>query len=242
MKILLTIFLSITILHSSFSQDTVRNANGQITSFSKMVSKKTDTNEIAYFEGKELRYHQYMPLVKTGEYSIRKNLTPGSDGKKILFKLTNEEIIKRNELIAKFTMIKSPFLQPLMSLNTKALINKIDIKSLEGKVIVLVFWNITCYPCIDSFAPINKFLTSLNDNNIVVITITEDNEKDAISKLVDFKIAKHIYNASSIIDEYKLTSYPSMVVTDKNHIIKYAVTGFSSLSPFESEVIKQLKK
>lgn len=242
MKILLTLLLSITISYYSFAQDTLRNANGQITSISKVVSKKMDTNETAYFEGKVLRYYQYMPLIKTGEYSLRKNLTPGSDGEQILFKLTNEEILKRNDLITKFTSIKSPFLHPLMPLNTKPLTNKLDLNSLEGKVIVLVFWNVTCYPCIDSFTAINKFLTDLNDKNIAVVTITEDPEKHAIAKLPDFKIAKHIFDASSIISEYKLTSYPSLVVTDKNHIIRYAVTGFTSLKPFEYEVKKQLSK
>ncbi|RZK37288.1 MAG: TlpA family protein disulfide reductase [Pedobacter sp.] len=240
MKFLLTCFLLSVTYNVSLAQDTVRSSTGKITSISSVVAKKTDTTEVAYFEGKALKYYQYMALVRTGDYTLRKDFKPGSDRKLTLFKLSAEEAKIRNERIAKLMGIKSPILQPLTPLNTTPLFNDIKRRDLEGKVIVLIFWYADCSPCTDSFADINRFITDLNEKNIAVITITKDNKESAKLKLGNFKIAKHIYNASSILNEYKLNTYPSIVVTDKNHVIQYAVTGLSSLKPFETEVTKQL--
>jgi peroxiredoxin len=201
----------------------------------KVQSAPLDTNAIVYDEhGKALRYYQYTKLLNTGEYEITSDGQPGTAGvKRYLKKIGVQKNLSLYKLIAAQMAIKSPMLQKDSVLDIKPLMSVTRKKELDQKVIVLVFWDAGCPPCTDSFSSINDFFDQLpNRDDVVMIAITPDDESVATGKLKE-KPLKHAYmetDARETINTYQLTSFPAYVVTDKNHVIRYATSGSTAMT------------
>jgi len=202
-----------------------------------------DTNTVVYDEqGNALRYYQYEKLLNSGDYGIKGiPSTDGSGMKYYITKISQQENFRRFEAIKQLMTIKSPLLHEGMELDVTPLLNVINRKDLDNKVVVLVFWNTGCPPCTESFASLNQFFTQIyNPDHIAVIAITPDDEKIALAKLKEKPLvnARLLTNAGDIIHYYQLNDYPSYVVTDKDHIIRFALSGISpvTISNFKSTI------
>lgn len=196
---------------------------------------KLDTNEVVYDEsGKALHYYQYQKLLNSGQYTIRLDGTPGSPStKRYLKQLTTHDQNSMYDFLKERMAIKSPLLKENVELDIKPLAQVFTPEQLENKVIVMIFWNTECPPCTESFADINNFLKQIhNPEDLVIMAITSNTKEDAAVKLKEKPLlyAQLISNAGAIYNAYQLKSYPSYVVTDKKHIIRYAITGSSQIT------------
>ena len=209
----------------------------------EIKGRTLDTNQIVYDErGNALHYYQYEKLLHTGDYGIKG--IPAADGsgmKYYITKVSQEENFRRFEAVKELMAIKSPLLHEGMALDVTPLLNTINIKDLDNKVIVLVFWKADCPPCSESFASLNEFFTQIyNPDHIVVIAITPDNEKIALAKLKEKPLVKArlLTDADDIIHYYQLNNYPAYVVADKDPIIRFALNGISpvTISNFKSTI------
>lgn len=205
-----------------------------------------DTNRIVYDEqGNALHYYQYTKLLNTGDYKITSNGPHDSpDTKFYIKKTTPQENLRIYQFIKDKIAIKSPVLQEGSILNVAPLQDALKDENLDKKVIILVFWNAGCPPCTESFASINDFFRQINNlQNIEVIAITPDDEATALAKLKEKPLlyAKLISNASAVTYAYQLKTFPSYVVADRDHVIRYAVNGSSSITiPMLKTVISQI--
>ncbi len=240
MKLLFKILVLVTITANSFAQDTT--IKKKVVS---IQSRAADTNLIVYDSlGTPLRYYQYSKLLRAGTHTYRITHKPGVDNRPTLIRLSAKDLEEREQRLSMFNIPKSPMLKTGMTLDTDALMGNVKKRDLENKIIILVFWSKGCYPCTGSFGEINNFIQSLPNENIALLAITSENKQTASLKLAEFPFpaAKHIFDAANILQIYKLSTYPTLVVTDNNHVIKYSASGLSTLRPFKAAVTEQLGK
>lgn len=223
MKRLLLFIVTITLLAKASAQTIVERR------------EKLDTNRIVYDEqGNALHYYQYTKLLNTGDYRIKLNGPPDAPGtKSFIIKTTPQEQLRMYQFIKDKITIKSPLLKEGSTLDVTPLQQAFRDENFDKKVVILVFWNASCPPCTESFASINDLFRQINNpQNIEVIAITPDDEKTAIDKLKEKPLlyAKLISGGWAVMNAYQLKSYPSYVVADRDHVIRYAVTGNSSVT------------
>jgi thiol-disulfide isomerase/thioredoxin len=227
---------------TAHAQDTVKRSFSHVVTGASM-STRLDTNELMYDEqGNALRYHQYQRLINSGNYTVRLTGPLGAPGtKKYLRKLTVQQQNAMYEPLRKSGAVKSPLLQEGSPLNIAPLLDVMTNTELNNKVVVLIFWHPECPPCTESFADINNFLKQIhNPEDLVVMAVTTAAKDAAVTKLKEKPLlyAQFIHNARTVYKAYQLNAYPSYIVTDKSHIIRFASTGSSSvtLPAFQSAV------
>jgi len=208
-----------------------------------MKSVVLDTNEIVYDEkGNALRYYQSQKLLNTGEYTMRLDGPLGEPGsKKYLQKLTVAQQISAYERMKKFMDIPGSYLNEGKQLDIKPLTLTVDQQDLDQKVVILIFWLADCPPCTESFDALNDFFAQIhNPERIVILAITNDDLAIAAAKLKQKPLAyaRLLSNAGSITSAYDLKAYPAFVVTDRNHIIRFAAKGIGpvSLAAFKNAI------
>lgn len=219
-----------------YAQDTTKTTKkGVITTVSQIRSNPLDTNRIVYDEsGKALHYYQYSRLMNTGNFSISYNGNPAlPDTKAFLKKISQEEQFKRFDMIKEHLKIKNDYVAENKTLDIAPLSAFYEKEKLENKVIVLIFWYANCPPCTEDFADISEFIKQMdNPKDLLVLAITTDDQKTAKRKLEEKPLlyTELISSGRAIADAYQIKSYPSYIVTDKNHVIRYAMAGSSQIT------------
>jgi peroxiredoxin len=211
----------------------------------RAMSRPLDTARVVYDEqGKTLHYNAYTKLVNTGDYGISRHGSPEDTAAKwYLKKLSPAEKEQGLARIKVFNAIKSPVLQEGMVLDVQPLVKESGEKVLDNKVVVLVFWNAWCPPCTESFSYINDIISRLkHPENIVMLAITSNSAQEAGKILKDkpLRYARTVSGAADVLKTYQLNRLPSYVITDKHHVIRFAVTGQSgqTMTAFE-QALKQ---
>ena len=129
-------------------------------------------------------------------------------------------------------------------LDITPLLSDVNKEDMNGKVIVLIFWYADCPPCTESFGSLNSFFKQMyNPQDLIIIAVTSNNEQIASAKLKQKPLLHTLLlsNARRISDFYQIKLYPSYIVTDKNHIIRFAVNGESLITvPMLKSTISQV--
>ena len=104
--------------------------------------------------------------------------------------------------------------------------NKISLKSLKGKIVVLNFWFTQCRPCIIEMPKLNELVKKYKD--VVFISITFD-KKDVVKKFLsnrEFNYS-HITDNETILSDYNVSTFPTHIIIDqKGEIILRKVGDF----------------
>jgi peroxiredoxin len=235
MKYLITLSL-LFIYFNLCAQDSskvVRTISGMVSMKASMIPKP-DTNLVYYDEkGKTLRYYQYDKMFRTGMYRLATSSDKSLPIKRIVTKLSEEEFNKFNALIREHTKIKSAYVYEGKKLDLAPLTAFYEQDKLQNKVIVQIFWYASCSSCTENFADISAFIKELGDpKDLLVLAITTDNNDVALKKLKEqpLRNAELISSGRAVSDAYQITGFPAYIVSDKNHIITYAVAGSSRLA------------
>ena len=107
--------------------------------------------------------------------------------------------------------------------------NKIDLKALEGKIIVLNFWFVDCPPCRAEIPDLNKLVDSFKTNDkLVFIAIALDSKSGLKSflKKTPFNYTI-IHEGKFLADKYGIHSFPTHVIIDTEGKIYFHTTGLS---------------
>jgi peroxiredoxin len=103
-----------------------------------------------------------------------------------------------------------------------------SLKKLKGKVVVLNFWFVECKPCVMEIPDLNKLVDKYKGKDVVFIGLAT-NDKTRIENFIkntpfNYQI---ISDSKAVAEMYKVSSYPTHIVIDKNSIIKYFSVGLS---------------
>ncbi len=213
------------------------------TQIRQSASRPLDTTKVAYDEqGKALKYYQYTKLINSGEYTLRIMGDPTSpDSKFMLVKMPEERRAMMADMVMRNMAIKTGVLGQGKVLDLNPLKNALERENFDGKAILMVFWGVGCPPCTEGFSTLNDILKEFKSSDVVSIGVTNDNKDDADNKLREKPLlATHsITGGYKVSGAYGVYEYPTIVVADRNHIIKFAITGSS---PFTFTSIKSTLK
>jgi len=112
--------------------------------------------------------------------------------------------------------------------------NKIKLKDLRGKVVMINFWFIGCPPCRAEIPELNKLVELYKDNpNVVFLAIALDSQHDLKKFLqttpFNFDI---IDDARFIANMYNIHLYPTSVILDKEGKVAFHTVSFAASSPY----------
>jgi thiol-disulfide isomerase/thioredoxin len=177
--------------------------------------------------GAVVPYTLWSGLLMTGHYKIKADEKDNTEF--IIYRLSDEEYEK-----ALGTMPKpkeSNFFRTGSSFThfktTDINDNKVNTKSLAGKIIVLNFWFINCPPCRMEMPELNKLSdTYRSDSSIVFLAIALDKKYDLEQFLKSSRFGYTIIdNGRFICDQYHINSYPTNVIVDQKGKVYFHSTG-----------------
>ena len=103
---------------------------------------------------------------------------------------------------------------------------KWSLKSLNGKVVVLNFWFVTCPPCVQEMPELNELTKAYASKEVVFLAMTYNDK----GEVTDF-LKAHTFDYNLLINSretdkaYNVTSWPVSFVLDKGGIVKFVVKG-----------------
>ncbi|QTE34500.1 redoxin domain-containing protein [Mucilaginibacter gossypii] len=112
--------------------------------------------------------------------------------------------------------------------------NKIKLKDLRGKVVVLNFWFIGCPACMQEIPELNKLVDDYKGNsNVIFLAIALDYRYDLkkFLKQTEFKY-DIIDDGRDIAARYKIGLYPTSVILNKEGKVTFHTVGFAVNSPY----------
>lgn len=107
---------------------------------------------------------------------------------------------------------------------------KETLSNYKGKVVLLDFWYLSCYPCRLLMPVLEKMNNKYKGKDFVVVGVNAT-DKNSI-KIKEYLRSKNyrytqLYNAEPIFEPYNLQAYPTTILIDKQGRIKHIETGYS---------------
>ncbi len=257
MKHITLLFLSIVLSFNSWSQDTLAH---KVVNRSFRID---DHSVVKDSTGKQLTYKQWSDLMRTREYVLLPENMEDTKTAFILSKKDEREVryIKPNTAPTDGTPANAPkqlspeeakeqymaslpkpyesayfttgeAIEPFSTRDLRG--NKIKLKDLRGKVVVLNFWFIGCPACMQEIPELNKLVDNYKDNpNVVFLAIALDYSYD-LKKFLKTTTFNYdiIDNGRYIADGYKIGLYPTSVILDKEGKVAFHTVGFAVNSPY----------
>jgi thiol-disulfide isomerase/thioredoxin len=191
-------------------------------------------------------YVVWRKMVSSGDYGL-KAIDPNNDHSEyIIRKRDSAQIEKRLARMPKPT--ESSFFtdgEKISSFTAHDIDgNKLKLKDLEGKIVVLNFWFIGCPPCRKEIPELNKMAMGYaNDPNVVFIAVGLDMKGDIKQFIKTSPLAYHIVDdGRSYADEYGIHLFPTNVVLDKDGKVKFHSVGYAKNTPYWiKKTIEELK-
>lgn len=143
-----------------------------------------------------------------------------------------------------FHLRKEPTILPLLAPGTVAPDwnleatdgRKMSLAQMKGKVVLLDFFFIGCWGCMESLKPLNKIYEKYKNQNITIVSLTE---RDSKRSLLEFEKNYQIHypgyvNAAEVVKAYQVQSFPTFYFIDKEGKIANAFDGYGD--DFEGKV------
>jgi thiol-disulfide isomerase/thioredoxin len=175
-------------------------------------------------------------LMQSGDYSLRPVDINDPNTDFILFKLTEKEKELRNTTApkpaeTKFFVTGKAF----GKLKTTDMYGKSwNLKDLKGKIVVLNFWFINCPPCRAEIPHLNKIVEKYkSESDIVFLAVALDDKSEIESFLKQIPFQYTIIDRGGWLAQgYGIKSFPTNVVLDREGIVRFHATGYSTTLPY----------
>jgi len=147
-------------------------------------------------------------ITKLSEEALEKKLSA-------LPKPRESSYFKTNEKVANFTAT---------DLDGKS----INLKDLEGKIVVVNFWFINCAPCRIEMPELNALVDSFKNDKIVFIAVALDKQND-LQKFLQTTSFKYriVGDGGNIAAQYGVGSYPTHLILDKKGKAVFHTSGLA---------------
>lgn len=171
-------------------------------------------------------------MVRSFDYTLGRGTPVGqAETKRMLFKVNHATEGRFDADMKMRLRPKSPKLWEGVTLDLTPLAKHADLSKLNGKAIVLLFWN-NRYG--NMYERVNDVTSDyINGNKFAVFAITDLGYAEAktAQKTTPILNARHIVDAQDITSFYATGGDALVVVTNAQHKITYAVTGSAAMTP-----------
>lgn len=204
-----------------------------IHSFSQQKRRITlDKNSIVKdSSGRQYKIEEWQPLVVSGKYMVVVADTSDKNRSFLLKQVTDEMRAswkKNSPKPRESTFFKTgETFRPFKARTIDG--EKINIKELKGKILVINYWFINCGPCRKEIPELNELVNHFqNDSSVVFISIAKDPNRD----LKDFlKTTPFSYKIIGFnMGGQGITTFPTNVVVDQEGHVAFHSSGYSSFS------------
>jgi len=203
----------------------------QNTDASKKVIKANANSIVKDANGNSYGYDIWSSLIKSRDYVLV--AVDSTDEMKgfLLKRLTDSEKLKRDMKYPK--PFPSKFFkdgEKISSFKTTDINgNKVVLKDLIGKIVVLNFWFINCPPCRAEIPQLNGIRNQYTGNNDIVFLAVCLDEKFRINefmKNLPFDYTQ-LDNGGFIAYKYGINTFPTHVILDKEGKVRFHTSGAS---------------
>lgn len=103
--------------------------------------------------------------------------------------------------------------------------NPVIMEDLEGKIVHINFWSVTCKPCIEEFPELNQLKEKYNER-VVFLAIAPESQTKVNKVLKKHSLDyRSISDASDLFEEMGIEGYPKNVFVNKDGIIEKIIDG-----------------
>jgi thiol-disulfide isomerase/thioredoxin len=119
--------------------------------------------------------------------------------------------------------------------------------SLRGKVVLMDFWGTWCPPCRASVPTLRNLNKKYAGKPFQLVSVSSDDDEDVwktFIKAEHMEWSQYIDLPGSVLHAFKVESFPTFVVMDKDGVIRFRQSGESPMTEVELEdaINKYLKK
>ena len=119
--------------------------------------------------------------------------------------------------------------------------------SLRGKVVLMDFWGTWCPPCRASVPALRNLNKKYAGKPFQLVSVSSDDDEDVwktFIKAEHMEWSQYIDLPGSVLHAFKVESFPTFVVMDKDGVIRFRQSGESPMTEVELEdaINKYLKK
>lgn len=193
-------------------------------------SQITENSVVKDSTGQIYPYSLWSKLLSSGYYYLKAIKPSQPDSGFLLIRLTEEQRQKRIESAPKPP--ESKFFKTgkeVSSFKTTDINgNKIILKELKGKIVVVNFWFINCEPCRKEMPELNQMVSDYKDSSdIVFLAVALDDKADLKDFLKKTSFAYTIIdNGRFITQQYGISSYPTHLILDREGKAYYHSSGY----------------
>jgi thiol-disulfide isomerase/thioredoxin len=154
-------------------------------------------------------------------------------------------VVEARRIIASPIRARAPF-APDFSFTTHESEN-LSNAALRGKVVLLDFWGTWCPPCRESVPVVRNLQKKYAGKGFQIVGISSDDDEDVWRTFIQaqqMSWSEYIDLSGSVQEAFKIDSFPTYIVLDKDGVIRYRQSGFGETTQGELEeaISKALKR
>jgi thiol-disulfide isomerase/thioredoxin len=159
--------------------------------------------------------------------------------------VSSETVAEARRMIANPMRARSPF-APDFSFSTQQN-QEVSNASLRGKVVLLDFWGTWCPPCRESVPTLRDLNKKYAGRPFQLVSVSSDDDEDVWKTFIKAERMdwfQYIDLPGKVLGAFKVDSFPTFVVLDKDGVIRFRQSGEGSFTQMELEdaINKYLKR
>ena len=155
-----------------------------------------------------------------------------------------ETVMEAKRLIANPIRAREPFAPPFSFTSEEK--QKISNASLRGKVVLLDFWGTWCPPCRESVPALRNVQKKFAGKEFQIVSVSSDDDEEVWRTFIasqQMSWTEYIDLSGEIQSTFKIDSFPTYIVLDRDGVIRYRQSGYSqSTGPELEEAINHALK